>query len=61
MQYDRELTQRTTIIDDQEDYYNTSTSVWVSDDERLAAIELENKRSEEIHQRNKMTLNIAFD
>jgi activating signal cointegrator 1 len=60
LQFDRESAERTVVIDDQNDYYTTSTSQWVTEDERAIASELEETRSNNLHQRKNMTLNVTF-
>lgn len=57
LRYDRQGAQRTVIIDDQADYYNTK---WMNDDERLESEAKEQQRQDALHKRGKQTLKIDF-
>jgi Putative zinc finger motif, C2HC5-type len=60
LRYDREVAQRTVVIDDQADYYSNATSVWLTENERNEAAAQEKQRQEDIHLRKKMQLNLAL-
>ena len=57
LRYDREVAQRTVIIDDQADYYNTK---WMNEEERLESEAMEQKRQDALHKRGKQQLSIDF-
>jgi hypothetical protein len=60
LRYDREFAQRTIILDDQADYYNRSTSNWLSEQEQREAQQQEQQRSDALQKRAlpKMVLDI---
>jgi Putative zinc finger motif, C2HC5-type len=60
LRYDREVAQRTVVVDDQADYYSNATSVWLTENERNEAAAQEKQRQEDIHLRKKMQLNLAL-
>lgn len=61
LKFDREFTQRTKIYDDQADYFSNSTSMWLTEDEQMNALEKDEARRKEMHERKKQVLDIAFD
>jgi hypothetical protein len=60
LKFDRENTKRTQIFDDQADYFQNSTSTWLSEDEQHDAKNKEEKRRIDLHTIKKHTLNIQF-
>ena len=61
LRYDRELQQRTKVVDDQEDYYSNTTSTWLTEDEKRNAHEKVQRRQEELtHSGKKQVLNLQF-
>jgi len=58
LRYDREHAQRTTIFDDQEDYFVPST--WQTKEEQELNEQKEEERQEKIRKREKMTLNLGL-
>lgn len=56
LRYDREHAERTTIIDDQEDYFTNIS--WLTKEEQEQYIEQEIKRSNQMQHRSKMTMNL---
>lgn len=60
LSFDREFARRTVIWDDQEDYYASASSAWLSAEEKAIANSKEQERNSEMHQRKKQTLNIVF-
>jgi len=61
LRYDREFAQRTVILDDQADYYNDTTSAWLTEEEQEVAANNEHQRYDDIHKRKKMQLNLGFN
>ena len=61
LRFDREFTQRTKIYDDQADYFTTGGSDWLEGDERKEAIDQEERRRSDLHDRKKAVLNIDFE
>ncbi len=60
LKFDRENTKRTQIYDDQADYFQNSTSTWLTADEQQDAMVQEEKRKIDLHTIKKHTLNIQF-
>jgi len=60
LKFDREFTQRTVILDDQADYFSNTTSAWLNEEEQYEAEERDAKKRQEMHERKKLTLDIAF-
>ncbi|KAL3817410.1 hypothetical protein ACHAXA_011039 [Cyclostephanos tholiformis] len=60
LEYDRTSASRTTIHDDQEDYFTASTSMWSTDQEREENRALEESRRRDMHERKGHVLRIKF-
>jgi len=60
LKFDKESTQRTVIYDDQADYFQNSTSAWLTEDEQQDAQVQEEKRRKDLHTIKKFSLNIQF-
>ena len=60
LKFDREFTKRTTILDDQADYYSNSKSQWLEENERADAEEKDDDRRKELHERKNQTLKLDF-
>mmetsp|Transcript_40805 Transcript_40805/g.59924 ORF Transcript_40805/g.59924 Transcript_40805/m.59924 type:complete len:363 (+) Transcript_40805:148-1236(+) len=61
LKFDREFTRRTVILDDQADYFSSSTSMWLNEDERQNAEDQDKKQRQDLHERKAPKLNIAFE
>jgi hypothetical protein len=60
LQYDRESTVRTTVSDDQAEFYNHVNSVWLTQEERAQVTRLDQERTAELHSRQNMQLNLEI-
>ena len=60
LEFDRTSAARTHILDDQEDYYASSTSMWNTHEEQENAKEKEEARQQLLHQRQKQKIMINF-
>ena len=60
LKFDRESTKRTQIYDDQADYFQNSSSTWLTADEQQDAQLKEESRRIDLHTIKKHTLNIQF-
>mmetsp|Transcript_23048 Transcript_23048/g.26296 ORF Transcript_23048/g.26296 Transcript_23048/m.26296 type:complete len:323 (-) Transcript_23048:154-1122(-) len=60
LRFDRDSARRTVIWDDQEDYFSSSKSTWLSEEEKTNAHQKETERNKKLHERQKQTLNIVF-
>jgi ribosomal protein L37E len=59
LRYDRQFAQRTVVVDDQADYYSSqATSTWLNESEQQEAAQREVQRHNEMHHRQKMTLDL---
>ncbi len=60
LEFDRTAAARTRILDDQEDYFVSSNSMWSTQEEQNNAREKEEERRKRLHERQKQTLAINF-
>jgi len=60
LQFDRDSARRTVVWDDQEDYFASAKSTWLSKEEQATAREKETERNKILHERQKQTLDIVF-
>lgn len=60
LEFDRTAAARTKILDDQEDYFISSNSMWSTQAEQADAKEKEEERRRKLHERQKQVLNINF-
>lgn len=60
LQYDRESAVRTTVSDDQAEFYNHASSVWLTQEERTQATRQEEERMAELHSRQNLQLNLQI-
>mmetsp|Transcript_21529 Transcript_21529/g.30158 ORF Transcript_21529/g.30158 Transcript_21529/m.30158 type:complete len:341 (-) Transcript_21529:25-1047(-) len=60
LKFDREFTRRTIIYDDQEDYFNSSRSTWLTEDEQLDAEKKDLLDRKEKHDHKNQVLNIII-
>lgn len=60
LEFDRTAAARTKILDDQEDYFISSNSMWSTQAEQDDAKEKEEERRRKLHERQKQVLNINF-
>ena len=60
LKFDKENTRRTKVFDDQADYFQNSTSTWLTEDEQFDAQAKEDQRRKELHTIKKHVLNIQF-
>lgn len=60
LEFDRTAAARTHILDDQEDYFVSSTSMWSTQEEQNNARDKEEERRKLLHERQKQTLAINF-
>ncbi len=60
LEFDRTAAARTHILDDQEDYFVSSNSMWSTQEEQKNAKEKEEERRKLLHERQKQTLAINF-
>ena len=60
LQFDREVAQRTQVIDERADEYENSSSQWLTEEERAEAERKDELKRAEMHSVKKATLNIAF-
>lgn len=58
LQYERENTQRTVVLDDQADHFGSQDSTWLTQEEKAEAKERSDARDNALHRRNKVQLNI---
>eukprot|EP00985_Skeletonema_marinoi_P003351 scaffold1420_cov79-Skeletonema_marinoi.AAC.1 len=60
LEFDRSAAARTHILDDQEDYFVSSNSMWSTQEEQDQAGEKEINRRKLLHERQKQKLTINF-
>ena len=60
LEFDRTAAARTHILDDQEDYFVSQSSMWSTEREKIMAREKEEERRKMLHERQKQTLIINF-
>ena len=60
LRYDKELAQRTTVLDDQADYFEAGSAEWLTGEERAEGLGREEDRRRDMHERKRITLNLAF-
>lgn len=60
LEFDRTAAARTHILDDQEDYFVSSNSMWSTQEEQNNARDKEDERRKLLHERQKQTLAINF-
>ncbi|GFH58782.1 hypothetical protein CTEN210_15258 [Chaetoceros tenuissimus] len=60
LKFDRESTKRTVVYDDQADYFNNSSSTWLTESEQHDARMKEEQRQRDLHTIRKHVLNIQF-
>ena len=60
LQYDRESAKRTVVLDDQADYFSATDARFLTEQERQDAADREEERSCQMHQRQKMMLNLGL-
>jgi len=60
LEFDRTAAARTKILDDQEDYFISSNSMWSTQAEQADAKKKEEERRRKLHERQKQVLNINF-
>jgi len=60
LKFDRESAKRTAVFDDQADYFQNSTSTWLTDNEQQEARSKEEQRRRDLHTIKKHVLNIEF-
>ncbi|GMH46746.1 hypothetical protein TrRE_jg7206 [Triparma retinervis] len=51
LRFDREAARRTTVLDDQADYFKDTSSMWLEEGEREDAREKDEERKKEMHER----------
>lgn len=59
--YDREAAARTTVIDDQNEYYDIQANAWLSDDEREELIAKEEMRLQSRAKARDISVTVSFD
>ena len=59
LEFDRSAAARTHILDDQEDYFVSSNSMWSTQEEQVSAREKEKERQKMLHERQKQKLRQA--
>ena len=60
LEFDRTSASRTHVHDDQEDYFVTSSNMWATSEEQDDARDMEEKRRQKLHTRQKQRLDIKF-
>jgi predicted nucleic acid binding AN1-type Zn finger protein len=60
LQYDGESAERTVVLDDQADHFNSQDSAWLTEEERANAKERSDARSDAMNHRGKVQLNIEL-
>jgi hypothetical protein len=60
LRFDREFARRTVVLDDQEDYYSSTASSWLTKDEQREVQEREDERNKQLHERRKQEMKIVF-
>ncbi|CAB9527326.1 Activating signal cointegrator 1 [Seminavis robusta] len=60
LRYDRDAAKRTVVLDDQADYYSNQNNTWLTEEEQDDAYEKDSDQRNNLHTRQKQTLNIAF-
>ena len=60
LKFDRESAKRTAVFDDQADYFQNSTSTWLTDNEQQEARSKDERRRRDLHTIKKHVLNIDF-
>jgi len=60
LRYDKECAKRTKVYDDQADYFKSSTSTWLTEEERENAFEQDEKQRKEMHQRKKVLMKVSL-
>jgi hypothetical protein len=60
LQYDGESAERTVVLDDQADHFNSQDSAWLTEEERADAKERSDARSDAMNHRGKVQLNIEL-
>ena len=60
LKYDAESTQRTVVFDDQADYFQNSTSTWLTENEQHEARSKDEQRRKDLHTIKKHVLQIQF-
>ncbi len=60
LKFDRDSASRTVVYDDQADYFQNSTSTWLTNEEQKDAGIQEEKRRRDLHTIKKHVLNIQF-
>jgi len=60
LKFDRESTKRTVVFDDQADYFQNSTSTWLTENEQHEARSKEEQRRKDLHTIKKHVLQIQF-
>ena len=58
LEFDRTSSSRTHVHDDQEDYFVTSNNMWATSEEQDDARDMEEKRRQKLHTRQKQTLDL---
>ena len=58
LEFDRTSASRTHVHDDQEDYFVTSNNMWATSEEQDDARDMEEKRRQKLHTRQKQTLDL---
>ena len=59
LKYDNDNTRRTKVVDDQEDYYSSSHSTWLTEDERNDKADADEQQRDAVKGRAKAVLDLG--